>query len=163
MIRRIGLGDRARRGIVRSRLDHRPLARRRAKEAGMYCPRCGLKQPVEHRFCVSCGTALPGQLLEQSSPKVSRWFPSIPVSPIDPPQGALRVTRYLEEFEMETAEGSVRVPSHHVRFSIWADDRALAALSIPDDEARELAQFLLAPVPGGTGSTQESVPRTRSL
>jgi hypothetical protein len=71
------------------------------------------------------------------------------VSQLDPPQGALRVTRYLEELEMETAEGSVRVPSHHVRFSIWAEDRALCALSIPDDEAEELAEFLLAPVPHG--------------
>lgn len=128
----------------------------------MYCPRCGLKQPVEHRFCVSCGTTLPRHLLGQSGPKVSRWFPSIPVSPLDPPQGALRVTRYLEEFEMETAEGSVRVPSHHARFSIWADDRALCALSIPDDEAQELAEFLLAPDPGRAGATQESVLPTRS-
>jgi hypothetical protein len=71
------------------------------------------------------------------------------VGPLDPPGGALRVTRYLDEFEMETAEGSVRVPSHHVRFSIWADDRALCALSIPDDEAGELAEFLLASVHDG--------------
>jgi hypothetical protein len=118
----------------------------------MYCPRCGLRQPVEHRFCVSCGSTLPRHLLERSSPKVSRWFPSIPVGPLDPPIGALRVTRYLEEFEMETAEGSVRVPNHHVRFSIWADDRALCALSIPDDEARELAEFLLATVADGEGA-----------
>jgi hypothetical protein len=115
----------------------------------MYCPRCGLRQPHQHRFCVSCGIALPRHLLERASPKVSRWFPSIPVSPLDPLQGALRVTRYLEEFEMETAEGSVRVPSQHVRFSLWADDRALCALSIPDDEAGELAGFLLASVRAG--------------
>jgi hypothetical protein len=113
----------------------------------MYCPRCGLGQPVDHRFCVACGTVLPRHLIERRGPKLSRWFPSIPVSPVDPIQGALRVTRYVDEFDIETAEGSVRVPSHHVRFSIWADDRALCAMSIPDDEAGKLADFLLSPVP----------------
>src|SRR5438309_3161893 len=85
------------------------------------------------------------------SPKVTRWYLSLPVGPGDPDSGALRVTRYLEEIEIETADGSVRVPSHHVRFSIWIDDRAVCALSIPDDEAEALANFLLATVPNGDG------------
>jgi hypothetical protein len=78
---------------------------------------------------------------------VSRWFWSFPVAPGDPEVAALRVTRYLEEYEIETADGSVCVPNHHVRFSIWIDDRAVCALSISDDEAAELAAFLQAGVP----------------
>ena len=112
----------------------------------MFCPQCGLGQPPEHRFCASCGTRLPRELIPGGSPKVSRWFTSFPVSPGDAEAAALRVTRYLEEFELETAEGSVRVPSHHVRFSIWVDDRAAAAVSISDEEAAELASFLEAEV-----------------
>jgi hypothetical protein len=60
---------------------------------------------------------------------------------------ALRVSRYVEEFVMEAPEGSVRVPNHHVRFSVWVDDQALCAVSIPDDEAEALARFLVASVP----------------
>ena len=53
------------------------------------------------------GTRLPAELLSQRAPKVSRWFWSFPASPGDPEDAALRVTRYLEEYEIETAEGSV--------------------------------------------------------
>ncbi len=113
----------------------------------MYCPHCGLRQPTAHRFCVSCGTRLPRDLLDQPGPKVSRWFFTLPVAPEDPPHAALRVSRYLEEIELRTTDGSVRVPSHHVRFSVWIEDRAVCAVSIPDDEAEELADFLLAWVP----------------
>ena len=76
--------------------------------------------------------------------KITRWFRSLPVSSGDPDFGAVRVTRYVHDYEIETEEGSVRVPSHHVRISLWIDDRAVCALSIPDDEAEELARFLLA-------------------
>jgi hypothetical protein len=113
----------------------------------MYCPRCGLRQPTTHRFCVSCGTRLPRDLLDEPGPKVSRWFFTLPVAPEDPPHAALRVSRYLEEIELRTPDGSVRVPSHHVRFSVWIEDRAVCAVSVPDDEAEELAEFLLAWVP----------------
>jgi hypothetical protein len=61
----------------------------------------------------------------------------------------LRVSRYIEEFEIESAEGSVRVPNHHVRFSIWQGDAAQCALSLPDDEAEALADFLAAAVANG--------------
>jgi hypothetical protein len=61
----------------------------------------------------------------------------------------LRVSRYLDEFEIDTDEGSVRVPSHHVRFSVWVEDRATCAMSIPDFEARSLAEFLMAEVKDG--------------
>jgi hypothetical protein len=113
----------------------------------VFCPRCGLKQPMDHHFCVSCGLRLPRELLRRTGPKVSRWFWTIPVAPDDPPSAALRASRYLEEIEITTADGSVRVPSHHVRFSVWIDDRAVAAVSIPDEEAERLAEFLLAWVP----------------
>ena len=110
----------------------------------MFCPRCGLEQPAEHRFCVRCGRRLPAELLETRGPKVSRWFPALPLGPDDPHDGALRVTRYVEEVTIETPEGSVEVPSHHVRFSIWSGDHARASISIPDHEADELASFLSA-------------------
>ena len=112
----------------------------------MFCPTCGVRQPDEHRFCFACGAHLPRELLTRSGPKESRWFLSVPVLPDDPPQAALRVSRYLEEFEATTPEGSVLVPSHHVRFSIWVDDAVVTALSLPDDEATKLGEFLLAQV-----------------
>ena len=43
----------------------------------------------------------------------------------------------------------MRVPSHHVRFSVWVDDRALAAISLTDDEAGSVASFLLSAVADG--------------
>ena len=124
----------------------------------MFCPRCGLRQPDEHVFCPACGTRLPAEVLAPRARKVSRWFRSLPVAAGDPDSGALRVTRYLEEYEIQSAEGSVRVPSHHVRFSLWVDDHAVCALSIPDDEAEHLVDFLLAVVSNGDGE-QERVSR----
>jgi hypothetical protein len=115
----------------------------------MFCPRCGLRQPSDHRFCVSCGTHLPRSLLGSRGPKVSRWFWSIPVVEDDNPQTALRVSRYLEERIVESPEGSVRIPGHHVRFSMWVEDRAVCALSLPDHEAEALGEFLLASVTDG--------------
>lgn len=112
----------------------------------MYCPRCGLKQPSEHRFCASCGLRLPTGVIRGQKPKISRWFSGIPVHPEDSPTAMLRVSRYLDEFRIETDEGSVQVPSHHVRFSVWIDDQATCAMSIPDFEAEALAGFLLATV-----------------
>jgi len=115
----------------------------------MFCPRCGLGQPSDHRFCLSCGIRLPTELLPRRGPKVSRWFRTIPVHPEDPPGAMLRVSRYLDEFDIETAEGSVRVPAHHVRVSVWVEDRPICAVSIPDDEAEALAGFLSAEVSNG--------------
>jgi hypothetical protein len=110
----------------------------------MFCPHCGLRQPAEHRFCVSCGRHLPRELLAGLRPKVSRWFWSVPVAASDNPESALRVSRYLEEQTVWSPEGSVIIPAGHVRFSIWVEDRALAALSLPDHEADALAEFLLS-------------------
>jgi hypothetical protein len=115
----------------------------------MYCPRCGLGQPSEHQFCIACGSRLPAELLPRDAPKVTRWFRSLPVHPEDRPGTMLRVSRYLKEFDIMTEDGWVRVPAHHVRLSIWSGDRALFAVSIPDDEAESLATFLAAEVGDG--------------
>jgi hypothetical protein len=121
----------------------------------MYCPRCGLGQPTEHWFCIACGTRLPTELLPPDAPKVTRWFRSIPIHPEDRPETMLRVSRYLKEFDIHTEDGSVRIPAHHVRFSVWSRDRALFAVSISDEEANGLATFLAAEVAGNpdVGST----------
>jgi hypothetical protein len=116
------------------------------KGVGMYCPQCGLKQASDRRFCVACGSRLPAELLRRPRPKVTRWFLAVPVHPTDRPGSALRVSRYLDAFEIETPEGSVQVPSGHVRFSIWTDDEAVAAASITDGQAEELAAFLASSV-----------------
>jgi hypothetical protein len=121
----------------------------------MFCPQCGLEQEDEYRFCVACGAALPRGLVRRRGPKVSRWFWGIPVIPEDGQNMALRVSRYLEELEIHTPDGSVRVPSHHVRFSIWVDDHATCALSLPDHEAEALAAFLMANVTNGDGRGTE--------
>jgi len=120
----------------------------------MHCPRCGLGQPSDHRFCLSCGARLPTELLPAKGPKVSRWFRAIPVHAEDRPGSMLRVSRYLDEFDIETDEGSVTVPAHHVRFSFWLEDRAVCALSIPDDEAEALSAFLAATVAGSESREQ---------
>ncbi len=119
----------------------------------MFCSKCGVEQPQEHRFCSSCGERLPVTGPPPRRPKVSRWFWSIPVVAEDDPGLALRVSRYVEEFELHTADGTVRVPNHHVRVSIWQDDHVVAALSLPDDEAEELARFL-----EGSAATQPTMP-----
>jgi hypothetical protein len=69
----------------------------------------------------------------------------------DNAHAALRVSRYLEERVIESPEGSVRIPGHHVRFSIWVEDRAVAAVSLPDQEAEALGEFLLSTVTDGNG------------
>lgn len=115
--------------------------------ASMYCPQCGLGQPRDHVFCVSCGTRLPSDLLPGTRPKVTKWFWSVPVGSNDPPEGALRVSCYLEEVEVSAAEGSVRIPADHVRFSIWIEDQAVCALSISFDEAQRLLEFLQSSLP----------------
>jgi hypothetical protein len=112
----------------------------------VYCPGCGLKQPDDHLLCVSCGLRLPHQLLDRRGPKASRWFLTLPVTPGDPDHAAIRVSRYLEDVEVESEGQSVRIPAGHVRFSVWVDDHAVSAVSLPEDEARALAEFLLSAV-----------------
>jgi hypothetical protein len=90
----------------------------------------------------------------ERGPKVSQWFWTIPVTDVDPSQAALRVSCYLEEFEMESEGSSVRIPRDHVRFSVWVDDQAIAAVSLPNHEAQRLVEFLQSWV----GLAQPDVP-----
>lgn len=122
----------------------------------MYCPNCGLGQPDEHRFCISCGMPLPRELLPARRAKVTGLFPGVPTHRDDPAEPVLRVSRYLEDIEVTTGEGSVLIPGHHARFSIWVVDRPICAMSLLDSEAQRLAAFLLAPVPNGDGLREPS-------
>lgn len=108
----------------------------------IFCPRCRLSQPIEHHFCVACGTSLPIDLLERSPAKKARLFAGVKVSPDDPAAAFLRVTCYLKEQTFHSEEGSVTIPGHHVRFSVWTGDEARCVVSIPETEARDLAGFI---------------------
>jgi hypothetical protein len=112
----------------------------------MFCPACGLGQPEDHRYCAACGRALPSHEHAVKGPKATRWFLGVPVAAGDRAGSGLRVSRYVDSIRVETPEGSVSLPSHHVRFSIWVEDRAAAAVSLTDDEATSVAEFLLASV-----------------
>jgi len=112
----------------------------------MFCPMCGTERSDDHRFCAACGGRLPVELFEHRDAKRTNLFLGIPTHPADPPEPVLRVTRYREDVEFESVEGSVVVPGHHVRFSIWIVDRPVCAMSLSDAEAERLGQFLLGPV-----------------
>lgn len=109
----------------------------------IYCPQCRLQQPAEHSFCVRCSTPLPSHLLEPPAKRVN-YFAGIKVSDDDPEQAFLRVSCYLKEQTFTSPEGSVTIPGHHVRFSVWIDSEARCVMSLPEAEARELAQFIQA-------------------
>ena len=107
----------------------------------LYCPQCGLEQPTSHTFCLSCGVRLPSELLP-SPPKSSRWFAGVRVGEGDPEGAYLRVSCYREDQVFEAPEGEVRIPGHHVRFSVWSGKEARCVVSIAESEARELASFV---------------------
>lgn len=107
----------------------------------MFCPTCGAAQSNDHRFCAFCGGRMPLELFS-NGPKQTSLFLGIPTHPDDAPEPVLRVSRYRDDVEIETVDGSVVVPGHHVRFSIWVVDRPVCAMSLSDDEAERLAQFL---------------------
>ena len=107
----------------------------------MYCPHCGLEQPVDHSFCLTCGTRLPKELLPGPA-KASRWFAGVRIGEGDPEGAYLRVSCYREDQVFAAPEGEVRIPGHHVRFSVWSGQEARCVVSIPESEARELASFV---------------------
>lgn len=81
------------------------------------CTSCGREIEARFRFCPWCGSVQRRKLVEffrAHSNSAGR---------------ALRVTRYVAD-------------DPHVRFSVWEDGVARAAVSITDDEARRLAEFL---------------------
>jgi hypothetical protein len=85
------------------------------------CLACGDQLAEEHRFCPWCGAPARRKLVE--------FFPARAAE-----RGrALRVSRYLGE-------------ERHVRFSVWDEHgRALAAVSLDEDEAERLRGFLATP------------------
>jgi len=85
------------------------------------CAECGGELARSFRFCPWCAAPQRRKLVE--------FFRA---HPRDEGQ-ALRVSRYLTE-------------EPHVRFSVWnADGVAEAAVSLDEDEAARLSQFLVAP------------------
>jgi hypothetical protein len=81
------------------------------------CAGCGNEIEARFRFCPWCGAAQRRKIVEFFRPHANS------------PGRALRVTRYLAD-------------DPHVRFSVWEDGVARAAVSIADDEAARLAAFL---------------------
>jgi hypothetical protein len=81
------------------------------------CAACGEELEARFRFCPWCGAAQRRKLVE--------FFWPHPLSA----GRALRVSRYLGE-------------ERHVRFSVWDDGVARAAVSLDEAEASRLAAFL---------------------
>src|SRR3954469_23158674 len=81
------------------------------------CTACGKNLEASFRFCPWCGVAQRRKLVEFFRPHANSAG------------RALRVTRYLAE-------------DPHVRFSVWEDGVARAAVSITEGEAVRLAAFL---------------------
>ena len=83
------------------------------------CAACGEALEARFRFCPWCGAG-------QRRKVVEFFWPH----PRDAGR-ALRVSRYLGE-------------DPHVRFSVWDDGVAQAAVSLEEDEALRLAEFVVA-------------------
>ena len=86
------------------------------------CSRCGKDVEASFRFCPWCGTAQRTKLVEFFRPHRNSAG------------RALRVSRYFGD-------------EPHVRFSVWDDGVARAAVSLDEDESARLAAFLAAPGP----------------
>ena len=112
----------------------------------MFCPWCRLEQPSAHRFCPRCGGSLPTDLVaapsRRAAAKAVKYFAGIKVDQRDHEGAYLRVTCYREDRTFDSEEGSVTIPGHHVRFSVWVGDRCTCVLSLPETEARQLAEYL---------------------
>src|SRR3954451_22174828 len=84
------------------------------------CTACGENLEASFRFCPWCGVAQRRKLVE--------FFRPHPNS-----EGrALRVSRYFGD-------------EPQIRFSVWEDGVARAAVSLEEDEAQRLAEFLAPP------------------
>ena len=116
----------------------------------LYCPQCGLRQPRSHSYCLRCGIPIPGAMLEGGPPKTALMFAGIRVAEDDVEGAFLRVSCYRKEQVFESEEGSVTVPGHHVRFSVWSDGEARCVISLPETEAADMVRFLATHM--GTGS-----------
>jgi hypothetical protein len=107
----------------------------------MNCPNCGTPQREDHRFCPRCGESLADQA-DRAAAKVTQLFLGLPDAVGAESDSALRVSRYRQQHEFVAPEGTVHVHDHHVRLSIWVVDRPVCAISLSDDEALRLAEFL---------------------
>jgi hypothetical protein len=81
------------------------------------CARCGEQLEATFRFCPWCGTAQRRKIVEFFWPHANS------------PGRALRVSRYFGD-------------EPQVRFSVWDNGVARAAVSLDEDEATRLAAFL---------------------
>ncbi|MDQ3646254.1 MAG: hypothetical protein M3345_04885 [Actinomycetota bacterium] len=113
----------------------------------MFCPQCRLEQPVDHRYCARCGASLPSHLVKPAA-KSARFFAGVKVADGDPEQGFLKVSCYLREQHLYQGDRQITIPGHHVRFSMWVEDRARCVISIPISQARELTDYLHAELGG---------------
>jgi hypothetical protein len=110
---------------ARRRLNGRESGQMMCRMAG--CRSCGSTVEARFRFCPWCAAPLRSKLVE--------FFAPHPAIEGDAAK-ALRVSRYAAT-EDRTA---------HVRFSIWSDGTAEAAVSLSEEEAARLAGFV-APAP----------------
>jgi hypothetical protein len=99
------------------------------------CRACRGEVEGAHRFCPWCG-----------SPQRSKFVEFFRGHPQIDDGRALRASRY---FGPEPEE-------RHVRFSVWTDDRAEAAVSLSEPEADRLVRFLAMPRPRGHRSVPTS-------
>jgi len=81
------------------------------------CAGCGKAIEARFRFCPWCGVVQRRKFVEFFRPHENSAG------------RALRVTRYVAD-------------DPHVRFSVWEDGVARAAVSVTEDEAARLARFL---------------------
>jgi hypothetical protein len=97
------------------------------------CPACGGGLADDYRFCPWCAAPARRKLVE--------FFPARAAE-----RGrALRVSRYLGD-------------ERHVRFSVWDErGRAVAAVSLEENEAERLRAFLATPRPQRRRSLLEQV------
>jgi hypothetical protein len=72
-------------------------------------------------------------------------FLGIPTHPIGPLVPVLRVAT-IRDIDFSSPEGTVRIPGHHTRLSIWPEDRPVCAMSLSEEEAKRLGRFLLSAV-----------------
>ena len=87
------------------------------------CTACGTEIEASFHFCPWCGTVQRRKIVEFFWPHANS------------PGRALRVTRYIGD-------------DPQVRFSVWDDGVARAAVSLDEAEALRLADFLETPGPG---------------
>jgi hypothetical protein len=94
------------------------------------CGSCAREVEAKFRYCPWCAAPLRLKLVE--------FFPA---NALEGERGmALRVSRYLAELPEE----------RHVRFSVWSEKGvAEAAVSLDEDEAARLADFLRPPAYDG--------------